>query len=86
MKSNKTDKSIKEDMIAPMDGAPGSYHQTGPSMGGDVSDFALIGPAKNTTTNKKKKKSKKKKVDWRKSSSFASSKVLSFSDFINSQS
>jgi len=87
---DQNDNSIKEDMVAPLDSGPGAFHQTGPSMGGGFSHpdgtpdpFALIGPARNTTTNKKKKKKKTKPVDWRKSSSFASSKVLSFSDFIN---
>ena len=87
--------SVKEDMVAPMDGAPGGFHQTGPSMAGGFTQpdgtpdpFALVGPSKNITTNKKKKKKKKKsnRNDWKDSRSFASSKVLSFSDFINRES
>ncbi len=93
--SDQDSKQIKEDMVAPLDGGPGSFHQTGPSMGGGFNHpdgtpdpYALIGPSKNTATNKKKKKKKKKRNsnDWKNSHSFASSRVLSFSDFINRES
>jgi len=69
------DKTLDEDMVAPMDpgpGSPGGFFQSPESMPTSMDTYSLLGPMKPIKKAKGKKKSKK------------TNKVLSFKDFIGS--